>query len=216
MMLVSPAGAPSLGVRRGGRGRSKNEEKRVPQGLQGDTTALRAKGFQILTRLHRARAAVPRNPALTPPEWELLAQSGLNTMAAVRQRMVERALLAAYDGAPAALTESQVERTQTPMHAARASERGPQHGETCQETLLETTLCYDPEAERVSVRYAVTRRRVAVNESGRCLETLDGEFYAVTFDARTGGVARRECGTLRQTPGEPAARHDVTVEIIAP
>lgn len=188
----------------------------MPECLQGDAAALRAKGSRMLARLRRARAAAPRNPALTAPEWELLAQFGLNTMAAARRRMAERALLAAYDGAPATLTEAQVERVEAPMPDDGVQDRGRLCGQTRQEALLETTLCYDPESERVSVGYTVSRRQVAVDENGRCLETRDGEFYAVTFDARAGGVVQRECGTLRQAPGEPAARHDVTVETVAP
>ena len=178
--------------------------------------ALCAKGFQTLARLRRARAAAPRSPALTAPEWELLAQFGLKSVDAVRRRLEERALLAAYDGAPAALTEARVERAPPPTRSARAPESGRPQGETRQETLLETTLCYEPDAERVNVEYTVTRRQVAVDENGQRQETRDGEFYAVVFDARAGGVARREWGALRHDPGKPAARHDVTVETAAP
>ena len=191
-------------------------EETAPELERGGSAALRAKGYRTLTRLRRARAAAPRNPALTAPEWELLGRFGLRTIDAVRRRMAERALLAAYDGAPAALTEARVERARTPSADDGVQDPGRSYGEAHLEALLVTTLCYDPESERVCVDYTVSRRQVAVDEGGRSLETRDGEFYAVTFDPRTGGVARRERGALRQAPGEPAARRDVTVETVAP
>ncbi len=174
--------------------------------------ALSAKGIQTLACLRRARAAAPRNPNLTAPEWELLGRFGLNSVEAVRRRMGERALLAAYDGAPAALMETLVERAESPARDGRGSANGRPRGETRRETLLETTLCYEPDAGRVRVEYAMTRRQVAVDESGQCQETRDGEFYAVAFDTG-GGVVWREWGALRRVPGIPVARRDVTVEV---
>ena len=195
-----------------------DERGTAPRAAEADCeesgAALRAKGLQTLARLRRARADAPRNPALTRPEWVLLARFGLRSLAAVRRRMEERALLAAYDGAPAALTESLLELAASPARSGDELESHCPQGKTRRETLLETTLCYEPETGRVSVEYAVTRRQVAVDESGQCQESREGEFYAVVFDARDGGVARREWGALRQVQGKPAARRDVTIEIV--
>ena len=194
-----------------------DERGTAPRAAEADCeesgAALSAKGSQTLADLRRARAAAPRSPELTAPEWELLGRFGLSSVEAVRRRMGERALLAAYDGAPAALMETLVERAESTARDGRGSANGRPRGETRRETLLETTLCYEPDAGRVSVECAVTRRQVAVDESGQWQETSDGEFYAVVFDA-AGGVVRREWGALRRVPGIPAARRDVTIETV--
>ena len=169
----------------------------MPGQCPDSAAAMWVKGSQTLSRLERACLCEPRNPSLTAPEWELLAAFGLSTMVAVRQRMDERSMLAAYDGAPSALTEILIE------HVPVLSEqrRVPNRESACigMEELLETSLDYDPEKLRVTLRFTVTRRRE--REGGAApQESSRGRFYAVTFGVRDGRVLRREYDTIRQAP----------------
>ena len=177
--------------------------------------ALRCKGFKTLDGLEHARLRSPRCPALTAPEWGLLTAFGLGTLEEVQQRMNERALLAAYDGAPSSLCEMRIERAP----AAMGNGCGPNCTETRvaaqRETVLETRMDYDPDRLRACVRYMVSSRQFEQAAGGQPLETEDSRIHAVTFDVRTGGVVQREYGTIRQVPGQAAAQHDVAMETVA-
>ena len=177
--------------------------------------ALRCKGFKTLDGLEHARLRSPQCLNLTAPEWELLAAFDLGTLDEVQQRMNERTLLAAYDGAPSSLTEMRVARAP----AATESTCGPSRTETRieakWETVLETRMDYDPDRLRACMRYMVTSRQFERAADGQPLETEDSRFHAVTFDVRTGGVVQREYGTIRQVPGQAAAQHDVAIESVA-
>ena len=136
-----------------------------------DVAALHRKGSLTLERLEHARLGSPRDPTLTAPERELLAAFQLNTMDAVRQRMHERAMLAAYDGAPSALTEMRIEQAPASMGDTSVPSRPQKLPDTRQEAQLETTLSYDPDTLRASLRYMVTWRQVEQLADGQPLET---------------------------------------------
>lgn len=178
----------------------------MPEQCPDSAVATWAKGSLTLSRLERARLCEPRNPSLTAPEWELLAAFGLKTMDAVRQRMDERVMLAAYDGAPSALTEILIEH----VPVLPEQRRVPNRESACigMEELLETSIDYDPEKLRVTLRFTVTGRREW--EGGAApQESSQGRFYAVTFEVRDGRVLRREYDTIRQAPDQAVAQHDV-------
>ncbi len=168
----------------------------------------------VILRLERARLDGRDNQSLTPPEWELLQAFGLGTLAAVRQRMDERAMLAAYDGAPSALSESTTARL--PESAAR--ERVPS-GEQMQsqpkfEDFVETRLDYDPERLRVTIQCTVSRCLRERGEAAAPRRDPEVCFYAVTFDTRDGGIILRECGAVPRTSGVPVARSQVVREFV--
>ena len=188
----------------------------MPEQLRSDATALHRKGSLTLERLEHARLGSPRDPTLTAPEWELLAAFQLNTMDAVRQRMHERAMLAAYDGAPSALTEVRIEQAPASMGEKGVPSRPQKLPDTRQEALLETTLSYDPETLRASLRYMVTWRQVEQLADGQPLETQESAFHAVSFDVDTGRVTQREYGTTLKSPHQATAQHDVTLETVDP
>ena len=184
----------------------------MPEQCPDSAAAMWAKGSQTLSRLERACLCEPRNPSLTAPESELLAAFGLKTMDAVRQRMDERAMLAAYDGAPSALTEILIEHVPVLSEQRRVPNRESACIRIGMEELLETSIDYDPEKLRVTLRFTVTRRHE--REGGAVpQESSRGRFYAVTFGVRDGRVLRRECDTIRQAPDQAVAQHDVAVEI---
>ncbi len=188
----------------------------MPEPLRSDATALHRKGSLTLERLEHARLSSPRDPTLTAPERELLAEFQLNTMDAVRQRMHERAMLAAYDGAPSALTEMRIEQAPALKEDKGVPSRPQILPDTRQETLLETTLSYDPDTFRASLRYMVTWRQVERLADGQPLETQKSSFYAVTFDVHTGRATQREYGTALKAPQQATAQHDVTLETVDP
>ena len=180
-----------------------------------EAAAALRKGSQTLARLGQARDRAPQSSALTAPEWELLRGFGLNTIYDVRQRLNDRALLAAYDGAPGSLTELLIE--QDPRFAGQerlASRTGTRaahrHG-----VLLETRIDYDPERLHACVRYTVGMRQREREANGQPPADRESRFYAVTFDVRKGGVIQREYGTTRQAPGHAAAQNNVVRETVA-
>ena len=152
---------------------------------------------------------------MTPPERELLAALGLDTVAALRRRMDERALLAAYDGAPAALTEVLVERVPERSKA----EIAPNREQTCAATdsaeLWETTLAFNPEALRVRIRFSVGRQRPENNVVDPPPEPPERRFYAVSLRIRDGRVLLRESGKIEAVPGMALVEHDVVREFVA-
>ncbi len=177
--------------------------------------ALRCKGFKTLDGLEHARLRSPRCPALTAPEWGLLTAFGLGTLEEVQQRMNERALLAAYDGAPSSLCEMRIERAPAAMGNGCAPNCTETRVAAQRETVLETRMDYDPEMLRACMRFMVTSKESETAAGGQPLETEDSWFHAVSFDVRTGGVVQREFGTIRQVPGQAAAQHDVAMETVA-
>ncbi len=189
--------------------------KQTAEQVLDDSAALFRKGSLMLVRLEQARLSTPQSPALTSPEWELLAAFGLVTVDEVRQRMNERAMLAAYDGAPSSLTELRVERASAAMGSGCGPGRAETRVETKQESVLETSVDYDPEGLRASVRYIVTRRQYDQTADREPLETEDSRFHAVTIDVRTGGVVQREYGTSQLEPGHATARQNVVREAVA-
>ena len=188
----------------------------MPEQLRSDATALHRKGSLTLERLEHARLSSPRAPTLTAPERELLAAFQLNTMDAVRQRMHERAMLAAYDGAPSALMEMRIEQAPASMGEKGVPSRPQKLPDTEEEALLETTLSYDPDTLRASLRYMVTWRQVERLADGLPLETQKSAFHAVSFDVHTGRVTQREYGTTLTSPHQTTALHDVTLETVDP
>ena len=184
--------------------------------LQSDAAALHRKGSLTLERLEHARLDSPRDPTLTAPERELLAEFQLNTMDAVRQRMHERAMLAAYDGAPSALTEMRIEQAPASMGDTGVPSRPQKLPDTRQEALLETTLTYDPDTLRASLRYMVAWRQVEQLADGRPLETQENAYHEVSFDVDTGRVTQREYGTTLKAPQQATAQHDVALETVDP
>ncbi len=177
-----------------------------------DPALLCLKGFKTLTGLEQARLCAPRSPALTAPEWELLAEFGLYSKNEIRQRMNERAMLAAYDGAPNSLTEMHVERSPAATGSGCGPSRKEPHIEARQEAVLEARLDYNPEGSRASLRYVVTWRHCERTTDGQSLNTESSRFHAVLFDVLTGGVVQRENGTIRRGPGQLTARRDVVWE----
>ena len=186
----------------------------MPEQYPDSAVAMWAKGSLTLSRLERARLCEPHNPSLTAPEWELLAAFGLKTIDAVRQRFDERALLAAYDGAPGALTEILIEHVPVLSEQRRVPNRESACIRIGMEELLETSLDYDPEKLRATLRYTVTRRLHEHGGGAALQESPLGRFYAVTFGVRDGRVLRREYDTIRQAPDQAVAQHDVAVEIV--
>ena len=172
----------------------------MPEQYPDSAVAMWAKGSLTLSRLERARLCKPCKLSLTAPEWEQLAAFGLKTLDDIRQRMDERAMLAAYDGAPDALTEILIEHVPVLSEQRRVPNR--ERVRIGMEELLETSIDYDPEKLRVTLRFTVTKRReheaVAAPQ-----ESPQGRFYAVTFGVRDGGVLQREFGTIRQAPVKP-------------
>ena len=152
---------------------------------------------------------------MTISEWELLAAFGLGTLDEVQQRMSERAMLAAYDGAPSSLTELRIERAPVAMWNGCTPNCTETRVAAQRETVLETRMDYDPDRLSACMRYMVTSRQFERAAGGQLLETEDSRFHAVTFDVRTGGVVQREYGTIRQVPGQAAAQHDVAIETVA-
>ena len=188
----------------------------MPEQIRSDATALHRKGSLTLERLEHARLESPRDPTLTAPERELLAAFQLNTMDAVRQRMHERAMLAAYDGAPSALMEMRIEQAPALKEDKGVQSRPQKLPDTRQEALLETTLSYDPDTFRASLRYMVTWRQVERLADGQPLETQENAFHAVSFDVHTGRATQREYGTTLTSPQQATAQHDVTLETVEP
>lgn len=169
-----------------------------------EAAAALRRGSQTLARLEQARDRAPQSAALTAPEWGLLRAFGLNTLHDVRQRMAERAMLAAYDGAPGALTEILIEHVPVSSEPRCVPSRERARIEAgVEEELLETSLDYDPEELRAALRYTVTRRLREHEENGVPQESPTGQFYAVTFGVRDGRVLQREYGTIRQAPVKP-------------
>ena len=137
-------------------------------------------------------------------------------MPAVRRRLQERALLAAYDGAPNALYDTQREQA-LDLPPGEANRNPARAASATLEVLLETSLRYDPDTGRVCARYAVTcrrRRELAGDTHNGICDTSD--FYAVTFDARTGRVAWREYSINGQQTGCGTAQQVVAREPVAP
>ena len=176
--------------------------------------AMWADGSPILLRLEEARLCEPHSPSLTDPEWELLKAFGLSTMAAVRQQMNEKAMLAAYDGAPGALTVIHSARLPVSPERERASSRLRAHAQARFEEGLETRLDFDPEKERATIRFTVTRRRREQEAVAGPQEAPERLFYAVTFDVREGGAILRECGTIHRSAGQPLGQHDIVREVV--
>lgn len=168
----------------------------------------------ILLRLERARLDEPRKPTLTLPEWELLKAFGLGTLTAVRQRMNERAMLAAYDGAPSALSEFTTECIPASSVRERVPSRDQAQSQPRNQDTLKTRLDYDPENLRVTVQCAVTR--CIREQEWAAAPRIDPErpYYAVTFDVRDGGVIQRESGAVPPNSGKPRGRGKVVREFI--
>lgn len=123
-------------------------------------------------------------------------------------------MLAAYDGAPTALTEILNEHVPVPSEPRCVPSRERARIEAgVEEELLETRLDYDPEKLRVTLRFMVMRRR---EHEGSAVpqESPQGRFYAVTFGVRDGRVLQRKYGTIRQAPGQAVVQHDVAGEIV--
>ena len=186
----------------------------MPKQYPNSPEAMWADGSPVLLRLERARLCEPHNPSLTDPEWELLEAFGLSTMAAVRQRLHERAMLAAYDGAPGALTEIRNARLPVSPERERAPSRERAYAQARFEEGLETRLDFDPEKERATIRYTVTRRRRGQEAIAGPQEAPERLFYAVTFDVREGGVILRECGTVHRSAGQLSVQDDVVREFV--
>lgn len=162
----------------------------------------------VILRLERARRAEPRKPSLTHSEWELLQAFGLGTLAAIRQRMNERAMLAAYDGAPSALSEFKTDRLPVSSVPERVPYRVQVQSQPRFEDFLETRLDYDPEKLRVTVQFTVTRcvREQSVVKAPR--KDPERRCYAVTFNVRDGFVIFREYGTAPESSKRFATRQD--------
>ena len=195
------------------------EQLQVRRSVREDTSfeaaaALR-KGSQTLARLGQARDRAPQSAALTAPEWELLRAFGLNTIYDVRQRMDDRALLAAYDGAPGSLTELLIEQGPRFAGQERIASRTGTRAAQRHGVLLETRIDYDPETLHACVRYTVSLRQREQAASGQPPADRESRFYAVTFDVRNGGVIQREYGTTRQAPGHATAQDNVVRETVA-
>ena len=189
--------------------------KQTAEQVLDDSAALLRKGSLTLARLEQARLCTPQSPALTSPEWELLAAFGLGTVDEVRQRLNERAMLAAYDGAPSSLTEMRIERAPAAMGCGCGPSRTETHVEAKQESVLETSVDYDPERFWANLRYKVIWRQYDQTADREPLETEDSRFHAVTIDVRTGGVVQREYGTIQLEPGHATARQNVVREAVA-
>lgn len=168
----------------------------------------------VILRLERARLDEPRGPSLTLPEWELLQACGLGTLAAVRRRMSERAMLAAYDGAPSALSEFAAQRLSESSMRERVPNRDRVQIQPAFEDCLETRLDYDPEKLRVTVQCTVTRRLREQAGVARPRRVPEAHYYAVTFDVRDGGVILRECGRVHQASDETVRRGDIVREFV--
>lgn len=124
-------------------------------------------------------------------------------------------MLAAYDGAPSALTEILIEHGPVSSGQERVPSRERARIEAgVEEELLETRLDYDPEKLRAALRYTVTRRLREHEGSAVPQESPQGRFYAVTFGVRDGRVLQRKYGTIRQASGQAVAQHDVAGEIV--
>ena len=155
-----------------------------------------------MRRLERARLADPYTPSLTLPEWERLQAFGLGTLAAVRQRLEERAMLAAYDGAPSALSEFTTERLPVPAVREPVPNRNHEQSQPEHVDFLETRLDYDP--DRLQVTMQCTEKRHVRKQAAGTAPRNDSvkRSYAVTFDVRDGGVILRECGGVPQSTGK--------------
>lgn len=153
-----------------------------------------ARACPRLHRLVEAQSADPLNSALTKPEWELLAAFGLDSIAAVGRRLDERALLAAYDGAPDTLTEFHEERVSSPAETPIRL-GGTAHSDGKEQAWGIVRLDFEPETRRVRLSYTVTWLNASEATKGPPT-TQAGELYAVTFDAQSGAVVYRE----RQEP----------------
>ena len=123
--------------------------------------------------------------------------------------MDEHAMLAAYDGAPSALTEILNEHVPVSSERERVPSRERARIETGVEALLETSLDYDPEKLRATLRYAVMRQRCEQEGVAVPRESPTGRFYAVTFGVCDGKVLQRKYGTIRQASGQ--ARRSMTL-----
>lgn len=172
-------------------------------------------GSQTLARLEQARERAPQSATLTAPEWELLRAFGLNTIHDVERRLHDRALLAAYDGAPGALTDLLIEQEPRPAGPECGASRAKTGAELEQAVSLATRVDYEPETLRACVRHTVSTRQREPEAGGQTPAERESRFYAVTFSVRDGSVVHREYGTIRQAPGNPAAQHNVEREAVA-
>ena len=176
--------------------------------------ALARKGIEFLNRLEQARAQSPQNPNLSTPEWEVLVAFDLHSVEAICRRMNERALLAAYDGAPGALTELHVERAEASPSDAQMPNRQLGDSENCQSVLLEAKISYDPDGDRTYLRFMVTRWQIAHSEDQELIATRKSGYYSLVYHARAGRVVQREYGTIGQAPGKATATHEVSREVV--
>lgn len=190
-------------------------ENRTADQMAASGSALYRKGLAVLETLEQSRLSHPRHPALTAPEWELLAAFDLCTLEAVNRRMQERALLAAYDGAPAALTEMVVEQSGTSLPEEDQAPCTDAKAVSCEETRLETSIVYEPDARRACLRYGVTWRSREQEAGGQPREFCNSRFYVVTFAVPSGGVMQREYGTIQHAPNQSRARNAVARELVS-
>ncbi len=177
-------------------------------------TALCQKGTEFLKRLEQARARSPQDPCLTSPEWEVFAVFDLHSTQAICRRLDERALLAAYDGAPGALTEMHSERAEALPSDAQMPSRPIEDSENLQNMLLESKLRFDPDADRAYLRFMVTRWLVAHSEVEKQIAARKSVYYSLVYDTRAGRVTQREYGTIGQAPGQATATLEVAREVV--
>lgn len=188
----------------------------APPGLESPAAApLHRSGRKTLAALHAQRTAHPGNPNLSEAEKSLLAACGLADLPAVRRELRERALLAAYDGAPNALyttrREQALETTPAGSQCAPTPEPAAQRSVT-----LETALQFEPDSGRVCVRYSVACRPQGVHAARAQSDRDDAsDFYAVTFNALTGRAAWREFSISEQHAGHGGKPRKVAVEPVA-
>lgn len=189
----------------------------APLGPESPAAApLHRAGRQTLAALHAQRAAHPGSPNLSEAEYSLLAACGLAGLSAVRRELRERALLAAYDGAPNALYTTHREQALETQPAGSHQCAPPPGSAVKRGVTLETALQFEPDTGRVCLRYSVVCR----SQSIRAARTHTGmeetsDFYAVTFNAHTGRVAWREFSSVGQHAGHGGKPRKVAVEPVA-
>jgi hypothetical protein len=156
-----------------------------------DAATLLGQGLRTLADLEKAQLDPLEDLELTAPEWKLLASFELNSLDSIRRRMDERTLLAAYDGAPSALTEVVSKRATVPTVTNASGESHAAVG-TQTELHLRTTLEYDRDSSRGRLEYSLEQCSVVKTANERPARERSAKFYAVTFDVLSGKVIRRE------------------------
>lgn len=164
-------------------------------------TELYREGIALLQRLEKAGAHSSHNPNLTPPEWEVLGNFDLHNQRAICRRMEERALLAAYDGAPGALTELRIEQAEVSSSDEQILDPSLKEFANLKTVNLESRMLYEPETHSACLRFMVTKWLIEGSRHEKQNAACLSDYFSTLFHPHTGRVMQRAYSTIGQGSG---------------